>query len=139
MTSQGSAYARFRRALDRGNVTEALSAAAELEHVGLVDALELVLLLAWDGDGKRFRHGAVRWAARCAREAGDVEPAEAQAVLGLVTMLSGPRREQAAYALAQLLLAAAEDLASVRLTEGTAARGKGWPAGDPVDRMIPST
>jgi hypothetical protein len=36
---------RFRRALDRGNVTEALSSAAELEHVGLTEALELCLLL----------------------------------------------------------------------------------------------
>ena len=36
---------RFRRALDRGNVTEALSAAAELQHVGIAEALELCLLL----------------------------------------------------------------------------------------------
>jgi hypothetical protein len=45
VTSQGSPYARFRRALDRGNVTEALSSATELEHVGLTEALELCLLL----------------------------------------------------------------------------------------------
>jgi hypothetical protein len=32
-------FARFRRALDRGNVTEALSAANALPHVGLVEAL----------------------------------------------------------------------------------------------------
>jgi hypothetical protein len=31
---------RFRRALDRGNVTEALSAASELDFVSLVEALE---------------------------------------------------------------------------------------------------
>jgi hypothetical protein len=36
----------FRRALDRGNVTKALSAASELSFVGLVEALELTLLLA---------------------------------------------------------------------------------------------
>jgi hypothetical protein len=29
----------FRRALDRGNVTEALSAASELQFVGLAEAL----------------------------------------------------------------------------------------------------
>jgi len=45
VTSQGSPYMRFRRALDRGNLTEALSSAAELEHVGLTEALELCLLL----------------------------------------------------------------------------------------------
>jgi hypothetical protein len=40
---------RFRRALDRANVTEALSAAAELRFVSRADALELTLFLA-DGD-----------------------------------------------------------------------------------------
>jgi hypothetical protein len=102
VTSQGSPYGRFRRALDRGNTLAALSAAAELEHVGLVDALALLLLLARDGDERRFQTGAVRWAARYAREAGDVGPSEAQAVLGLLIMLNGNRRTQAASALAQL-------------------------------------
>ena len=37
---------RFRRALDRGNVTEALSAASEIQFVRLAEALELTLLLA---------------------------------------------------------------------------------------------
>jgi hypothetical protein len=36
---------RFRRALDRQNVTEALSDASELQHVGLTEALEVCLLL----------------------------------------------------------------------------------------------
>jgi hypothetical protein len=45
VTSQTYDFARFRRALDSGNVTEALSAASALPHVGLVEALELVLLL----------------------------------------------------------------------------------------------
>lgn len=49
----GNPYARFRRALDRGNVIEALSAASELEHVGLVEALEL-LLLVHTKEPKRF-------------------------------------------------------------------------------------
>lgn len=49
VTSQGHAHARFRRALERGNATEALSAAAELPQVGLTEALELCLLLRDDG------------------------------------------------------------------------------------------
>ena len=49
VTAQGSAYIRFRRALDRGSVTEALSAASELQFVGLAEALELTLLLV-DGE-----------------------------------------------------------------------------------------
>jgi len=46
VTAQGSAYMRFRRALDRGSVTEALSAASELQFVSLPEALELTRLLA---------------------------------------------------------------------------------------------
>ena len=103
MTAQGSAYTRLRRALDNANVAEALAAAAELERVGLVEALELVLLLAQSGEEARFRRAAVRWQARYARELRDVEPAEAQAVLALLTMLPGARRPQAALALAELL------------------------------------
>jgi len=41
VTAQGSAHMRLRRALDGGNVTEALSAAAELDFVSLAKALEL--------------------------------------------------------------------------------------------------
>ena len=44
VTSQGSAYGRLRRALDTGNPTIALAAAAELDFVSLPDALELRLL-----------------------------------------------------------------------------------------------
>jgi len=53
VTAQGSAYMRFRRAVDRGNVTEALSAASELQFVGLAEALELTLLLV-DGDLEKY-------------------------------------------------------------------------------------
>jgi hypothetical protein len=51
---------RFRRPPDRGNVTEALSAAAELEHVGLAEALELRLLLG-DKAPERYPRAALRW------------------------------------------------------------------------------
>ena len=56
MTAQGSAYSRFRRALDRGNVTDALSAASELAFVGLAEALELTLLLADEEASGTFIH-----------------------------------------------------------------------------------
>jgi hypothetical protein len=67
VTSQGSVYMRFRRALDRGNVTEALSAASELPHVGLAEALELCLLLR-DKAPERFPRAALRWHGRLCRE-----------------------------------------------------------------------
>jgi hypothetical protein len=63
VTAQGSAYHRFRRALDRGSVIEALSAATEIEVVGLVEALELTLLLA-DREPLKYERAALRWHAR---------------------------------------------------------------------------
>jgi hypothetical protein len=67
VTVQGSPYTRLRRALDHANVTEALSAAGELQHVGLAEALELCLLLC-DRDPARFTRAAVRWHGRYCRE-----------------------------------------------------------------------
>ncbi len=69
----------------------------------MADALELVLLLARDGGEGRFSRAALRWHGRYCRDTPDIEAAEAQAVLALLTMLGGPRSEQAACALAQLL------------------------------------
>ena len=102
--SQGSAYSRFRRALDRGNVLEALSAAAELRHVSLVDALALVLLLARK-DLPRFQRAALRWHARYCHELRVHDPSEAQATLVLLFMLAGPSSSAVARALAELLQA----------------------------------
>ena len=89
---------RFRRALDRGNVTDALSSASELEHVGLAEALELCLLIA-DKEPQRFGRAAVRWHGRFCREA-QVDLEEAQAVLAALALLAGERKRNAAFALA---------------------------------------
>ena len=58
---------RFRRALDRGNVTEALSAASELQFVALAEALELTLLLA-DKEPEKYDRAADRWHVRFVQE-----------------------------------------------------------------------
>jgi hypothetical protein len=100
MTSQGSSYHRFRRALDRGNVTEALSAAIQLQHVGLTEALELCLLLL--PDGARFERAALRWHGRYCPEAGEVSLDEGLATLGLLAAMRGSRARLAASALAEL-------------------------------------
>jgi hypothetical protein len=84
-TSQGSTYGRLRRALDTGNATIALAAEADLEHVGLDDALELLLLL--DSEPARFERAALRWHGRYCREVSDVDLAEAQAVLACLAVL----------------------------------------------------
>jgi hypothetical protein len=100
VTSQGSAYSRFRRALDGGNATIALAAATELDFVSLPDALELVLLLV-DEPGK-FRRAALRWHARYCGEVQDVGFEEAHAVLACLAGLAGRRPKAAAAALAEL-------------------------------------
>ncbi len=100
MTAQGSAYHRFRRALDRGNVTEALSAAAELQFVGLTEALEFTLLLA-DGELAKYERAALRWHLRFVYESKNVDIRESQAVLILLVAI--PANRLAASALAELL------------------------------------
>jgi hypothetical protein len=99
VTSQGSAFTRFRRALDRGSVTEALAAAGELQFVGLPEALELTLLLA-DGEDARYERAALRWHARFAYETKNVDIRESVAVLALLTAI--PANRLAASALAEL-------------------------------------
>jgi hypothetical protein len=66
MTSSGSAYGRFRRALDNGNLLAARAAAIELKHVGLAEALELTLLIlarSRRGSGPRRSVGTLATAA----------------------------------------------------------------------------
>ena len=68
MTSEGSAYARFRRALNTGNQVLILTAAKELPQIDLDDALRICLILR-DGNPDRYERAAVRWLGRFALEA----------------------------------------------------------------------
>jgi hypothetical protein len=63
MTSQGSAHARFQRAINRGHLLHAEIAARELGSLSLTDALALVLLYQRAGDAK-FERAARRWVRR---------------------------------------------------------------------------
>jgi len=91
---------RFRRALDRGNLTEALSAASELQFVGLAEALELTLLLA-DRQPEKYERAAGRWHSRFLQEVPNVDLRDSQAVLSLLAAI--PVNRLAAPALAELL------------------------------------
>jgi hypothetical protein len=66
MTSQGSAYARFRRALKTGNLTLIRNAAAELPRVDLGTAVAACVALR-QGELERFERAALRWLARGSR------------------------------------------------------------------------
>jgi hypothetical protein len=68
VTSEGSPYARFRRALETGNELLVLGAARELPQIALDDALRICLVLR-DGDPHRYERAAVRWLGRFALEA----------------------------------------------------------------------
>lgn len=99
--AQGYDFGRFRDALDDRNVAEALTAARALNHVGLVEALELCLLLC-DQEPEKFSRAAVRWHGRYCHET-KAGLDEAQAVLAALGALRGPRRPAAAAALSDLI------------------------------------
>jgi hypothetical protein len=88
VTSQGSAYSQFRRALERRNFLLAWTMAAELPKVPLADALSL-LLLALDQQPWRFERAAPRWHARLCAEAWLTLP-ESQLALAALQALAGP-------------------------------------------------
>jgi uncharacterized protein with PIN domain len=87
VSSQGSAYARFRRYLDAGQVDNALLAAHELARISLSDALELCELLARERD-PRFSRAAGRWVVRFAQEH-EASLEEIQLAAGALTLLAG--------------------------------------------------
>jgi hypothetical protein len=105
VTSQGSPFMQFRRALDRKNVTEALSAAGELQFVGLAEALELTLLLA-DGEDAKYERAALRWHARFAYETKNVDLRES--VAGSRPPHSDPREPTGSLSAGRALQPAAE-------------------------------
>ena len=63
MTSQGSPYSRFQRAIERRALWAAEDAAREMPELPLEDALELVHLYAERGSPK-YERAALRWLER---------------------------------------------------------------------------
>jgi hypothetical protein len=88
VTSQGSAYSQFKRALDRRNFLLAWTPAAALPKVPLADALSL-LLLALDQQPWRFETAPPRWHARLCDEA-RLTLADAQLAVSALDALAGP-------------------------------------------------
>jgi hypothetical protein len=67
VSSEGSPYARFKRALRTGNLALVRAAAGELPAVRLDDAL-LIAYLIKEQDFEQFERAAVRWLGRFALE-----------------------------------------------------------------------
>jgi hypothetical protein len=100
VTSQGSAYSQFKRALEHRNFLLAWTMAAELPKVPLADALAL-LLLALDQQPWRFERAAPRWHARLCAEA-RLTLAEAQLAVSALDALAGPGAVAGGHALIAL-------------------------------------
>ena len=83
-------------------MTEALSAASDLRYVGLLEALELCLLLR-DKAPEKYSRAAARWHSRFARELPGVTVEDSQAVLAALAAIAGDGGRSAARALAELL------------------------------------
>src|SRR5215213_6427978 len=99
MTSDGSAYTRFQRALAARNPLLIRSTAADLPKVELGDALAIALVLL-DVEPTRYGRAAARWHARFCLEVKGVDLAESGTVLALLGGLTGASQVAAAQALA---------------------------------------
>jgi hypothetical protein len=100
MTSHGTAYGRFARAVQRGNVFQAEIAARELGQLSLADALSLCEMLA-ARDPRRFERAAQRWLQRFIDERSPSLPELALAAAALSDVRHGRRgaREKVLLAL----------------------------------------
>jgi hypothetical protein len=78
VTSQGSAYSRFQRALNTGNLNIIRAAAAELPQVDLGDALTVCVAIR-EAEPHRYERAALRWLARFCLERRDATLAEVTA------------------------------------------------------------
>jgi hypothetical protein len=65
-----------------------------MEHIGLVESLELCLLIILDREPRRLPRAALRWHGRFCREVRDVTLEEAQAVLATLALLHTVRERR---------------------------------------------
>lgn len=95
MTSQGRPHARLRRAIATGNPLLVRAAAAEMEVVGLEDALQICLVLL-DSEPSTYEPAAVRFLGRVLLECPGLTLTDAQTAAADLAALRDPRRAQAA-------------------------------------------
>ena len=67
MTSSGSPYARFQRALATGNLNVIRAAAAELPRIGVAEAAAMLLAIL-RAEPEQYERAAVRWLGRLCME-----------------------------------------------------------------------
>lgn len=81
MTSEGTVYGRFRRALQHGNLLAPEAAARAIGRLTLVDALAVLVLIA-QKDPRRYQRAAARWLERWLEETPGARLDDAALVLG---------------------------------------------------------
>lgn len=86
MSIKGSSYANFRRALETRNLNIIVPAASELSWVNLTDSLEILALMAQDGD-PRFERAAARWIGRLLTETPPLTFKELRWIVAMVEQL----------------------------------------------------
>src|SRR3712207_5673557 len=67
MTSSGSPYARFQRALTTGNLNVIRAAAAELPRIGVAEAAAMLLAIERT-EPAQYERAAIRWLGRLCLE-----------------------------------------------------------------------
>jgi hypothetical protein len=85
VTSQGSAYARFDRALGTGNLHIVRTAALELPRVDLGDALRIIYLMR--DDEALYERAVMRWLGRFCLECEGATPEDVEAAAKALRLL----------------------------------------------------
>ena len=122
MSIKGSPHARFRRAIETGNPTRVLAAAAELGRVELADALAICLVLL-DGGSARYDRAGTRWLGRYCLEAPGLGLRDAGLALSALDALRGEHGDAGAQALLVLFESGGRDDLAAALTRWSARRG----------------
>jgi hypothetical protein len=91
LTSQGSPYSIFKRALRRGDLAGVRAAATELPRVPLDDAFAICLLILEQQPG-RYERAAVRWLGRLMAERRHVALRHVELTAGYLAALADPAR-----------------------------------------------
>jgi hypothetical protein len=86
MTAQGSAYTRFKRAIQRKNLLGAEMTLREMRNVSLLEALDYLVLLA-ELRPERAAPAAIRWHGRLELESSNLTIAESQLALAALENL----------------------------------------------------
>jgi HEAT repeat protein len=90
VTSPGSPYARFQRALATGNLNVIRAAAAELPRIGVAEAAAILLVIL-RSEPEQYERAAVRWLARLCMERRGPELADlSRAAAALVALPDCP-------------------------------------------------